>query len=155
MCRLPRIFAALTAATFLTCEIALPARAAACFQPRDIEADQAIRYQTELMVLDDTCGGGFYRDFTVRNRQQIVDYQQQLKAHFRRIGARSPDAMLDSFMTRIANELALRQGLEERAAVCTRSATVIDEARTLDAAHFRTLAAALATENRGAYNRCR
>lgn len=143
-----------TAALFLVFEIAAPAEAASCFQPPDIEADQAMRYQTELMVLEDTCGGTFYRDFTVRNRDQIVFYQQQLKDHFRRIGGHSPDAMLDSFMTQIANEISVREGSELRDTLCTRSATVIAEARTLDAAHFRTLAAALATENSTSYRRC-
>ena len=81
-----------------------------CYRQADIEAEQAMHYQTELMVLSDTCGGEFYRDFTVRNRDQILSYQRQMLEHFRRTGARSPQASLDSFMTRVANEHALRDG---------------------------------------------
>lgn len=155
MRRAMKHLATATAAVLLWAELVTPALAAACFEPHEIEADQAIRYQTELMVLDDTCGGSFYRDFTVRNRDQIVYYQGELKAHFRRSGARSPEASLDSFMTRTANELALRAGRELRAEVCTHSAQVIAEAKTLDPRHFRNLAAALANENRGFYKLCR
>lgn len=136
---------------------AVPATAAAgaCYQPGDIEADQAMHFQTELMVLSDTCGGEFYRDFTVRNRDQILFYQQQLLAFFRRAGAKSPQASLDSFMTRVANEHALRDGRELRQAVCTRSAGLIAEAKTLDREHFRQHAAQLAAANEAAYRRCR
>jgi len=155
MNRVKKVLATGTAAGFLLFEIAAPAEAAACFRPPEIEADQAMRYQTQLMVLDDTCGGDFYRDFTVRNREQIMAYQTELKDYFRRVGARSPAASLDSFLTRIANELALREGQSERAEVCAREATVIAEARTLDTTHFKSLAAALATENRSSYKSCR
>lgn len=150
-----RIFAAATAAAFLIFDIAAPAEAAACFKPSDIEADQAMRYQTELMLLDDTCGGDFYRDFTVRNREQIMSYQHQLEDYFRRIGAKSPGAMLDRFMTRVANELASRQGQELRQDMCAHSTAVIAQAKTIDATQFRALAAALAEANRGAYKACR
>jgi hypothetical protein len=150
-----RLLSAATAALFSVVAIAAPACAIPCFQPPDIEADQAIRYQTELMVLDDTCGGDFYRPFTVRNREQIISYQHQLKDHFRRTGAKSPDATLERFMTEIANELALRNGTELRMETCTRSAPVIAEAKTIDPEQFRTLAASLASENRTRYKTCR
>lgn len=127
----------------------------ACYQQADIEADQAMHYQTELMVLSDTCGGEFYRDFTVRNRDQILSYQNQLLEHFRRTGARSPQASLDSFMTRVANEHALRDGTELRQSVCTRSAGLIAEAKTLDREQFRQHAAQLAAANETAYRRCK
>lgn len=125
-----------------------------CFQPADIEADQAMRFQTELMVLSDTCGGDIYRDFTLHNREQIVVYQHQLIEHYRRTGARRPQASLDSFLTRIANELALQDGRETRQAVCGRSADFLAQAAALDKEQFRQRAAELAAENRSGYRRC-
>lgn len=134
----------------------VPALAAPpCFQPVEIEADQALRYQTELMVLSDTCGGADYRDFTVRNREQIVAYQHALKDYFRRTGARNPDASLDSFLTRIANEAALQDGRELRQEVCTRSVTFFATAKTLDREQFRRHASELATQNQATYRRCK
>jgi hypothetical protein len=131
------------------------AAAAACFQPADIEADQAMRFQTELMVLSDTCGVTFYRDFTLRNRTQIIAYQHQLLDHFKRTGAASPRASLDSFLTEIANETALKDGNDLRQVVCTRSSDFFTTAQTLDSAQFRAHAAALATTNQATYRRCK
>lgn len=135
-------------------EAAGPAFGAACFQPADIEAEQAIRYQTELMVLSDTCDNDSYRDFTVRNRGTIISYQSQLIEHFRRTGARSPRASLDTFLTQMANELALHVAREPAHSVCGRSATLFDEARRLDGDQFRRHVAALAVENGKGYRRC-
>jgi uncharacterized protein (DUF2267 family) len=141
----------------LAASTASPAASATgtCYKPAEIEADQAMNFQTELMVLSDTCGDQFYRDFTVRNREQILSYQQQLLDYFRRGGAKSPQASLDSFMTRVANEHALRDGSELRQTVCTRSAVIIAEAKTLDREHFRQHAAELAAANEAAYRRCK
>jgi hypothetical protein len=101
------------------------------------------------------CGGDFYRDFTVRNRDQIVSYQHQLMEHFRRAGARSPEASLDSFLTRVANEQALENGRQLRAAVCNRSAAEIAGAKTLDREQFRARAVELAAAHQSAYRRCK
>jgi len=126
-----------------------------CYLPDEIEADQAMHFQTELMVLSDTCGGEFYRDFTVRNREQIMSYQHLLLDRFRRTGAKSPQASLDSFMTRVANEHALKDGTQLRADVCTRAATLITESLKIDRSQFRQRAAALAAANEAEYKRCK
>lgn len=144
------------AALVLTLGQALPARAASCFQPADIEAEQAIRYQTELMVLSDTCNvSSSYRDFTVRLRDTIVQYQHQLIDHFRRAGAKSPEATLDKFLTQIANELSMRSGAEQRPVICARSATFLSDAAKLTDAEFRNHVAELATEHEKSYRVCK
>jgi len=142
-------------ALLLVMDVAGPAAAATpCFRPADIEAEQAIRYQTELMVLSDTCGGDTYRDFTVRNRDAIVVYQHEMIDYFRRTTTRKPEAALDTFLTRIANELALRSGRELVKTVCDRSATFLAQAQTLDKDGFRHYAADLAATNAAGYRRC-
>ena len=133
----------------------LPALAAPCYKPADIEADQALRYETELMVLSDTCLVTNYRDFTVRNRDTIVQYEKQLMDHFRRAGEKSPVASLDKFMTEIANELSMRSGEEQRPVVCARSATFLADAAKLDGTEFRDHAAELAIEHKSAYSVCK
>jgi hypothetical protein len=125
-----------------------------CFRPVDIEAEQAMRFQTQLMVLSDTCGGDTYREFTVRNRDSIIFYQHQLLDHYRLTGARSPEASLDTYLTRIANEVSLSNGQELARVVCGRSATFLAEARTLDGVQFRHRAAEMAAENEASYRRC-
>ncbi len=135
---------------------ALAAPAAPCFKPADIEADQAVRYQTELMVLSDTCNvANYYRDFTVRNRDTIVQYEHQLIDHFRRTGAHRPEASLDQFLTEIANELSMRSGAEQRPVICARSASFLAEATKLDGPEFRNHAAELAVEHESSYRLCK
>lgn len=152
-----RKLAATATALSLTLQYAGPAAAAAatCFQSADVEADQAIRYENELMVLSDTCGDDTYREFTLRNRNAIIDYQKQMMNYFHRTGARSPQAALDTFLTRIANEEALRAAHELAPTVCSHAVTFLAEAKSLNMQEFRHRAAALAAANEARYRRCR
>jgi hypothetical protein len=125
-----------------------------CYLPGEIEADQAMNFQTELMVLSDTCGDEFYRDFTVRNRDLIVSYQHLLLDHFHRAGVKSPQASLDIFLTRIANEHALKDGNELRVVLCTQSADLIALGKTIDRDHFHQRAAELAAQHQADYRPC-
>jgi hypothetical protein len=150
-----RWIAGVTALAFASA--AGPVAAAAptpCFNPDEIEAEQAVRYQAELMVLSDTCGDTTYRDFTVRNREIIIVYQHEMMDHFRRTTAQKPQAAFDTFITRIANELALRSGSERVQTVCDRSATFLAQAQTLDKDGFRHYVADLAATNAAGYRRC-
>lgn len=151
----PRLAAGLTAA-LMAMNVVGPAAAATatCFQPADIEAEQAIRYQTELMVISDTCGSDSYRDFTIRNREAIIFYQKQLMDRFRRAGARSPRASLDSYLTEMANQRSLAAGREQTQAVCGRSAALLAEAKKLSGEQLRRHIATLAAENGKGYRRC-
>jgi hypothetical protein len=148
-----------TLAASVTCLLvlsqAVPARPAApCFQPADIEADQAIRYQTQIMVLSDACGTDTYRDFTVHNREAIAEYDKQMMAHYRRVGERNPQSSLDSFLTRIANEMSLSNGAELAQSLCGRTAPVLAEAETFTVVQFRQRATQLAQTNSASYRRC-
>jgi hypothetical protein len=139
----------------LAVSYAVPALAAPCYKQADIEAEQAIRYQTELMVLSDTCNVDYYRDFTVRNRDLIVQYQHQLIDHYRRAGVASPAASLDKFLTQIANELSMRSGEEQRPVVCARSADFLAQASKIDGPEFKSHVAELATEHESSYRVCK
>ena len=137
--------------------LAAPAQralAASCYATADIEAQEAMLYQTRLMVLSDTCGGDVYRDFTVRNRDSIVAYQRQLMDHYRRTGSHSPAATLDSYLTRIANETSLSNGREQAQALCDHSVSFLTEAKTINNAQFRERVAQLAAANARSYRRC-
>jgi hypothetical protein len=139
----------------MTAGAAPAATASHCFNSAEIEADQAVRYQAELMVVSDTCGVESYRNFTVHNRDQIIVYQHELVEHFKRDGVRSPQTMLENFMTQIANEFALQTGRELRQVVCSRSADFLTEADKLDNSAFRQHVSQLAAENAESYRRCK
>jgi hypothetical protein len=122
------------------------AAAQECLRPADAEAEQAIRYQTELMVVSETCHEQTYPRFLHRNRKILVEYQRRLIERYRRAGARRPQASLDTYMTQLANQAALRVGAEPVGALCEQKADFLSAADALDAKKFRRYIAAKALE---------
>lgn len=91
-----------------------------CFKSAEIEAEQAILFQTKLMVMSDVCSNQSYRSFTVRNREVIVSYQRQMIEHFRRVGGSGkPETAFDRYMTKLANEASLNTGTLPVSDVCS------------------------------------
>ena len=131
------------------------AAAAHCFLPQEIEAQEAARYQVKLMVLSDTCGDTVYRRFTVRNRAEIVRYQDELIAHFRRTGAHNAERTFDDYLTSLANKISLDAGHTPLASLCSQSAQFLAEADHLDHEKFRHYIATRAAERKSAYPQCR
>jgi hypothetical protein len=125
-----------------------------CLLAPEVEAEQAILYQTDLMIISDTCGSDSYRTFTVHNRSEIVGYQRQIMNQFRRAGTRSPQAKLDSYLTNLANERSLAIGREKVQTVCHRFAAMLDDARSISGEQFRGHIARLALENGKADPKC-
>ncbi len=126
-----------------------------CLRPAEIEADQAIRFQTELMVISDTCRDSTYVRFSRRNRKVLAAYQKQMIEHYRRGGAAKPKARLDSYMTELANEASLRAGATRPDILCRDKADFLATAGSLDGKKFRRLVAEQAAEHGGAKLRCR
>src|ERR1700758_1963727 len=83
-----------------------------CYSPTDIEAEQAIRFQTNLMVISSACRDTVYGEFRARNTAAIIRYQKIMIAHFRSQGA------FDAWNTSLANEISLQQGAQSTAAIC-------------------------------------
>ena len=94
-----------------------------CYSPVDMEAEQAIVFQTNLMVISSACRDEVYGEFRARNSSAIIRYQRIMIAHFRREGARNAQNEFDSWNTSLANEIALKQGAEPTVQVCQRAAT--------------------------------
>src|SRR5689334_11493120 len=82
-----------------------------CFSAADIEAEQAIQFQTDLMVISSACRDTVYGEFRARNKDVIIRYQNAMIDHFRRTGARNPKSAYDSWQTSLANEAARKQAL--------------------------------------------
>lgn len=126
-----------------------------CFSSADIEADQAITFQTQLMVVSDICTDPVYTQFTQRNREAIASYQKQLIDHFRRSGDGAAERSFDNYMTRIANQKALASGRQPVAQVCQGAAAMMATAKGFRSADdFRKFAASQAVANRGNYQAC-
>ncbi|MGH6988990.1 MAG: hypothetical protein ACREFD_13385 [Stellaceae bacterium] len=113
------------------------ARSKVCYRHAEAVADQAIRYTTEVMVMSDTCRNDIYGRFALRNRRQIIAFQEILKRHYRRIAGRHAQARLDGFMTHIANEEALRTATQDMTHVCAVATRFLSVANTLSGSSFR------------------
>jgi len=113
-----------------------------CMPAAAIEAEQGIRFMTELGIATNACSSiGIYADFRVRNRDAIVGYQKAMIAHLH--GA----AAFDKWNTVLANQLAHRQSSLVPAQFCQQSAALLKQGSAFDAKGFRAYAAAQAAAN--------
>jgi len=108
------------------------ASAADCYSPAELEAEQAIRFQTNLMVISSACRDTVYGEFRARNTAAIIRYQKTMIAHFRREGARNAQSAFDAWNTSLANEISLKQGAQSTAVVCQNAVDLERTASTLD-----------------------
>jgi surface antigen len=124
-----------------------------CYGPAEIEADQAIRLQIELMVIGETCREPSYRHFLEQNGDALAAYQQILVERFgRERGAAAAEGALQSYLTRLANEAALRAG--RTPGFCAEAADLVATAKGMPADGLRLYAAAQAAAARRRYAAC-
>jgi hypothetical protein len=137
-----------------TAALAAAAPATSCYRPAEIEAEQAVRFQTELMVLSDTCQRDSYVRFSHRNAETLASYQKQLVDRFSRTQHGQGERAFDRYITALANEVSLHMGQEPAAQLCNRSADFLAKAGSFDKGDFRRYVAAQADEHRRDYRRC-
>jgi hypothetical protein len=146
------IVAALLAAAWV-----LPAAAAGrgCYSAKDLEAEQALLFLTNLMVASSACQhNDAYAEFALRNRYAILAYQKAMIDHFRRAGFRRPQSAFDRWNTSLANQISLQEGALPIAQMCQKAADLFKLANTLDSAGFRKYAAARAQSAVLSHPRC-
>jgi hypothetical protein len=131
------------------------AQAATCYRADEIEADQAVRFQTQLMVLSDSCGSSSYTQFTHRNASTLAAYQEKMIGYFRRVSMRGADTAFDKFITSLANQSALSAGKEPIASLCTRSADFLTKAGGFGKDDFEHYVTEQAAAQRGNYQSCK
>jgi hypothetical protein len=123
-----------------------------CFSAADIEAEQAIQFQTDLMVISSACRDTVYGEFRARNKDVIIRYQNAMIDHFRRTGARNPKSAYDSWQTSLANEAARKQALVSTTQFCHEATEKLKLASTLDPKAYREYVVAHAVN--GTHQRC-
>src|SRR5438874_9191278 len=91
-----------------------------CYSAADIEAEQAILFQTNIMVLSSACKETLpvYGEFRLRNKDAIIRYQKAMIDHFRRAGSRNAQSEFDRWNTSLANEISLKQVAVSPTQVC-------------------------------------
>jgi hypothetical protein len=123
-----------------------------CYSATDIEAEQAILFQTDLMVISSACRDTVYGEFRARNKDTILRYQNAMIDHFRRTGARNPKNAFDTWQTSLANEASRKQAVVPTGQFCQQATEMLKLASTLDAKSFRDYAVAHAVN--GTHPRC-
>src|SRR5690348_4528852 len=118
-----------------------------CFSPADIEAEQALLFQTNLMVISSACRDTVYGEFRARNTSSILRYQNAMIDHFRRTGARNPKSAFDSWQTSLANEDARKQAVIPTGQFCQQSTEMLKLASRLESIGFHDYEVAHAAES--------
>jgi hypothetical protein len=100
---------------FLITGFSHAARAEACYNLIEAEAEQGIRIHSELMVIGLNCahmsanGQGMYQqytDFTKRHKDLISRYEQILIDFYKRSGDPAPDQKINKLRTDVANRIS-------------------------------------------------
>jgi hypothetical protein len=119
-----------------------------CYSPSAIEAEQAIRFLTDVMVVSSTCQDTVYAEFRLRNRDPILAYQKAMIAHFHGAPA------FDRWNTSLANQAASKRAGVLSVQVCQQAADLLKQASALDPPKFRAFAAAQAAAAGPQYPKC-
>ncbi len=125
-----------------------------CYSATDMEAEQAIRFQTNLMVISSACRDPVYGEFRARNSSAIIRYQRIMIAHFRREGSRNAQSEFDSWNTSLANEISMSEGVQPTVLVCQKAAGLLKMASTLDPQGLHDYAVAQAAGPAETHLRC-
>jgi hypothetical protein len=125
-----------------------------CYSPTDLEAEQAIVFQTNLMVVSSACRDEVYGLFRARNKDAIIRYQRIMINHFRREGFRDAQSRFDSWNTSLANEIALKQGATPTSVVCQQAANMLKMAGALDSKGLHDYAVTQAASPAETHPRC-
>ncbi|HZT89311.1 MAG TPA: hypothetical protein VFA12_15155 [Stellaceae bacterium] len=142
------LVAALLATTAIQIMPATAASRGSCYTAAALEAEEAIRYMTDLMIVSSTCKDTVYAEFRLRNKDAIIHYQRALITHFHGSSA------FDSWNTTLANESARRGAGIPSAQFCRQSIALLNQAKALDAKAFHDLAAAKAAAAGPEFVRC-
>jgi hypothetical protein len=125
-----------------------------CYSAADVEAEQAILFQTNVMVISSACKDTVYGEFRARNKDAIIRYQKAMIDHFRRAGSRNAQSDFDRWNTSLANEISLKQGALPMGQVCQQATEMMKLASTLDAKGLHDYAVAKATSAADSHPRC-
>jgi hypothetical protein len=146
--RLGAIIAAMCAGMALQPIAAAERTRGDCYTQSAIEAEQAIRFLTDVMVVSTTCQDTVYAEFRLRNRDAILAYQKAMIAHFHGTPG------FDRWNTVISNQAAQKRAGVPSVQVCQQAADLLKQAGALDPPKFRAFAAAQAAAAGPQYPKC-
>lgn len=119
-----------------------------CYSQSAIEAEEAIRFLTDVMVASSACQNTTYAEFRLRNQREIIGYQKAMITHFHGAPA------FDRWNTSLANTAAQKQASVPPGQFCQQAEALMKQASALDPNGFRAFAAAQAASAAGRYEQC-
>jgi hypothetical protein len=127
------LIAALLAAVVVQPVLAAKRHAAKSCPPASAqEAEQGLRFMTDLMIVSSMCKDTVYAEFRLRNRDLIIRYQKAMITHLHGKSA------FDHWDTALANQAAQRQAGNQQ--VCQQQAALLQQAKAMDSNGFHTYA---------------
>lgn len=125
--------------------LSTPAVAGSCYTPREVEAEQAIRIHSELMVIGLTCikmpgGQALYQDyqgFTQKNKVLLASYEEDLIGYYQRAGYASPEKQLHTLRTTMANQISMHAITMSTSTFCRNFGPRVAKALAMDKAKVR------------------
>jgi surface antigen len=127
------------------------AAAAPCFLPTEIEADQAIRLRTTLLVIGAQCKDPSYARFLERNNDTLAAYEQLLSERFERDGPAAAEH-LQTYLNGL--ETSEKQRAERTASYCADAFELVALANGMQPEGLRSYAASHAETARADYAIC-
>ena len=139
----------------------LNAWAGECYQSSEYEAEQVVRFQTQLMVIAMMCDPhtdaelyGDYQKFSTANKDVITGNEKTLLSFFRKNKVKSSEKSLHTLRTDIANEMAQYASTQVPSKFCAKFESRIDEAVSLQPNDLNVLVSDMGTELPSSYPLC-
>jgi hypothetical protein len=125
--------------------LSTPAYSAGCYTAREVEAEQALRIHSELMVIGLTClkmpqGQQMYlkyQSFTQKNQALLASYETELISYYRHAGYESPEKQLHTLRTNLANQISQHAITMSTSTFCRTYGTRVDKALAMDQQKIR------------------
>lgn len=138
--RLRSVQSAIVGASLLSL-LAEPALAARCAKGTETDALRTRMLQTELMVAALSCNQKTeYNDFVVHYRPQLQRNGSALQSYFRRAYGKGGTSEMNSFTTRLANEVSQRS-IKDKPAFCGDAAKTFTALKGLPSVQFTSFVA--------------
>ena len=153
--RRKRRYSARCAAFLLAGGLAIqPALAAECLSPSEETAFQSRVIQSDLLVAALTCGArDLYNAFVVKFRPELASRGSIFIDYFKRLHGVKATRQIDSYVTRLANEAALRK-LQDKYNYCEMVTGLLQNLMELDTKYYGVFIAEYPQANRHGQMTC-
>lgn len=127
--------------------LSVPAFAASCYSPKEVEAEQGVRILSELMVIGLNCQHltpkgqenlyNQYKRFSLDHEDLFGGYEKTLLGFYRKAGKSNPEGEIHKMRTSVANRISQDAARMRPDAFCAAYAPRISKARAMPESKIR------------------